>query len=215
MIILPRKTIETKLFMLDYADSKFLFVHHESGFITKRRFHEWIRTIFKPYLDRKRAEMGCTGRAVVLLDGCRCYVIEEMKDELAEANIELLTIPVHTSHILQSLNFGIFGVFKLFLRTRRRQTAASETGNLQSLQTRLRAMEYLHQQDIVHRDLKTLTSLLDNHNNAHVGGSGLSARRRSAAALALRTTLRRRFFSANCTAQRSASIPTQSCSGRC
>jgi serine/threonine protein kinase len=46
-------------------------------------------------------------------------------------------------------------------------------------------MEYLHRQDIVRRDLKTLNILLDRHNNAHVGDFGLSAGRRSAAALAL------------------------------
>jgi serine/threonine protein kinase len=46
-------------------------------------------------------------------------------------------------------------------------------------------MEYLHQQDIVHRDLKTLNILLDSHSNAYVGDFGLSAGRCSAAASAL------------------------------
>jgi serine/threonine protein kinase len=60
-------------------------------------------------------------------------------------------------------------------------------------------MEYLHQQDVVGRDLKTIAILLDSHNNSRVGDFDLSAARRSAAALALRTALRRRFFSANYT----------------
>jgi serine/threonine protein kinase len=76
-------------------------------------------------------------------------------------------------------------------------------------------MEYLHQQDIVHRDLRTPTILLNSHNNPHVGNFSVSPGRRSTAALALRTTLRRRFFGANCTTQRSASIPTELCFGRC
>jgi hypothetical protein len=41
-----------------------------------------------------------------------------MKDGLAEANIELLTIPAHMSHILQSVDLEIFGALKLFLRKR-------------------------------------------------------------------------------------------------
>jgi serine/threonine protein kinase len=76
-------------------------------------------------------------------------------------------------------------------------------------------MEYIRQQDIVHRDLKTLNILLDSHNNAYIGDFALSTGRRSTAASVRRTTLRRRFFNANYTAQRSLSIPTQLNSGRC
>jgi serine/threonine protein kinase len=86
---------------------------------------------------------------------------------------------------------GYPGVDTQYLRmTRRTQAVASETGNSQSLQTRSRAVEYLHQQNIVHRDLKTLNILLDSHNNAYIGDFRLTARRRSAAAFAFRTSLR-------------------------
>jgi hypothetical protein len=40
----------------------------------------------------------------------------EFVQALQEANIELLTIPVHMSHRLPSLDLGIFGVFNIFLR---------------------------------------------------------------------------------------------------
>jgi hypothetical protein len=81
--------------------------------------------------------------------------------------------------------------------TRRTLAAASDTGNLQPLWTRSRAMEFLHPQEIVHRDFKTFNILPNSHNSTYVGAFVPSARRRSAAALALRTTLRRRFFSEN------------------
>jgi hypothetical protein len=118
LIILPRKTIAKELEIMGYTEDKYMFVHQENGFITKARFQEWILKILIPYFERRRQETGYAGRALLLLDGCRCHKTDEIAAELQRANIELLIIPAHSSHMIQALDLGIFGVFKLFKKKR-------------------------------------------------------------------------------------------------
>jgi hypothetical protein len=116
MIVLPRKTIATELEMLGYTPEKYMLVHQENGFIPRKRFNEWTRVILIPHIAQRRRDSGYEGRAVLLLDGCKCHDTDELREERGRAEIHAVFIPPHTSHIIQALDLGIFGVFKLFCK---------------------------------------------------------------------------------------------------
>src|SRR5690606_10986127 len=82
----------------------------------KEIFGEWAKKLFIPILQSKREKFNCpTNKALLLLDGHSSRLNQDALDCLAQANVDVLTFPAHSSSILQPLDLVPFGVFKTLL----------------------------------------------------------------------------------------------------
>jgi hypothetical protein len=118
LIIVPRKTMAAEVEMAGYGPDQCLIVHQENGFITIRKFEQWIKEVLVPYIEERRKATGYKGKAILLLDGCKCNDIDGVEQRLQDKKIRVLTLSPHTSDQLQALDLGIFAVFKQFYKKR-------------------------------------------------------------------------------------------------
>ena len=104
-LIYPRKKAVSENFR-EGAVPGTLFKSTESGWITQEVYMEWFQWFI---------EVFPPARPVLLIeDGHGSHISIELI-ELARANeVYLLCLPVHTTHILQPLDVGVFKSFKTF-----------------------------------------------------------------------------------------------------
>lgn len=92
----------------------------EEGWITEKIFHDWVVKVFIPHVENRRKIWKLPQkRALLWLDGHSSRGSPEALQALIDANIELATIPSHTSHILQPLDCGVNRAMKQNMRNRR------------------------------------------------------------------------------------------------
>jgi transposase len=72
----------------------------------------WFRDIFLP---ETKPEIASLWR-ILLLDGVKSHVNEDLMQLAASNNVRLHYLPAHTSHITQPLDVGVFHVLKLRFR---------------------------------------------------------------------------------------------------
>jgi hypothetical protein len=81
--------------------------------VTREIFVEYLRAVLIPAVESNRSTAGCQNKpAILLCDNCASHCSNEVKRELAEHGILLLTYPPHTSHIFQVLDRLLFGCRK-------------------------------------------------------------------------------------------------------
>jgi hypothetical protein len=80
LLILPRKTIEKKLFEEDIAKKLAKFVYQEHYFIITIMFKEWCREVCLPELKSWREQFGYWGRAVLIMDVLTCHESNQMEN---------------------------------------------------------------------------------------------------------------------------------------
>jgi hypothetical protein len=74
---------------------------------------EYICTVLFPYVDELRSsEESADKEAVLLIDNCSVHVQGDTLQMLADHRIKVLTLPLHITHIFQSLHSSLFGNFK-------------------------------------------------------------------------------------------------------
>jgi hypothetical protein len=110
-IILPRKNFPFKL--KKYANM-FHWAGTGEGWVTAGIFAQWIEKVFVPYVQEKRD--GEDKPALLFLDGHSSHATSEAIELLLKHNIHAVTIPAHTSHVLQPLDRGVNALSKRFLR---------------------------------------------------------------------------------------------------
>ena len=123
---LPRPTVILPLQRLpalcDPVIDAFDFAGTETGWITIPVWSSWILTVFIPYVNAKRAAMTrgfsapMYGRSILFLDSHASRLDEYTHTQLEANGIIVVTIPSHTSHILQPLDCGINNALKFALR---------------------------------------------------------------------------------------------------
>ncbi|KAH7829928.1 putative DDE superfamily endonuclease [Monocercomonoides exilis] len=85
-----------------------------SSYFTKELFENWIEKVFIPHVNIKRMILpDIHAQAVLMLDGCRIHLSDNVLTRLANENILLLILPPNTTHLLQSLDLSIFSLWKL------------------------------------------------------------------------------------------------------
>ena len=118
-VILPLSTMPA---LSDAVMNSFDFSGSDTGWITIPIWSSWILTVFIPYVNAKRASMKTYftspqyGRALLFLDSHASRLDEYTHKMLGENGIVVVTIPSHSSHILQPLDCGINNAFKHSLR---------------------------------------------------------------------------------------------------
>ena len=85
----------------------------DSGWITEDIFGEWVNKVFIPHVNMRRHLLSCEqDRALLWLDGHSSRSSLSALEALRNARIDAITIPGHTSHVLQPLDAGVFRAFK-------------------------------------------------------------------------------------------------------
>ena len=112
MIVVPRKTLEVEVLRFGLTSDKVLFRYQCNGFINTTIFEDYIIEVLIPYLKSRKDQLGWEHHAVIILDNCSCHMSQKVADECENQNIILIFIPPHSSHLLQPLLIGIFGIHK-------------------------------------------------------------------------------------------------------
>ena len=95
----------------------------ENGWISTAIWESWVEECFIPEVQARRARFNLppNEKALLFADGHASRLSETAVALLTAANIQLVTLPAHCSHILQPLDCGIFNIFKLRLRAFKNQ----------------------------------------------------------------------------------------------
>jgi hypothetical protein len=87
-------------------------------FPTKKRYptgpamDDWVRTILIPYVAEARARLGQQITALLILDGLRSHSTGYTRNAFQEAQIRMIELPTHTTHLYQPFDLCLFGVAK-------------------------------------------------------------------------------------------------------
>ena len=95
----------------------------ENGWITRDIWEQWVERFFIPEVVKRRArhELDASEKALLFLDSHASRLSERALALLNAANITMVTLPAHCSHIIQPLDCGIFNIFKRRLLAFKRQ----------------------------------------------------------------------------------------------
>jgi len=95
----------------NYVDTKgkpIICFQTKKGYMEKEVFFEIMQKVFIPYVEKIRKENNLVGRrAVLVLDGHPSRYSEKTAELLKAANIILLILPSHSSHVTQPLDLGL------------------------------------------------------------------------------------------------------------
>ena len=112
-LITSRKTIDTDLFDLGYTNDVVKYYYQSKAFLTKRIFRAWIQDILIPYVIITRQQINQPNmKAILIMDNFSGHMDADSYNILQSNNITIITIPPHSSHLLQPLDLGIFGIVK-------------------------------------------------------------------------------------------------------
>lgn len=117
-IILPLKHFPQEL---DEMADSYHWAGHDSGWITEELFSQWVEKILIPHVSNVRNQHNLWHEpALLFLDGHGSRGSPDALDLLTYNNIVAVTIPSHSSHILQPMDCGINARYKSELRKAKR-----------------------------------------------------------------------------------------------
>ena len=99
--------------------SAFHWSGQSSGWITEQLFDGIIVNTFIPALQKKRNKMGLEMKdspCFLILDAHSSRASPNAIRALQEHNVHMITIPAHSSHMLQPLDLTVNGILKMELK---------------------------------------------------------------------------------------------------
>ena len=130
MIITSRKTLDKDLIQETNLTQKFVFMNTESGYMTEDGMICWIRTILKPYVEKRRAKIKKPNSPTILImDNCPSHRTERVQNAFNEIqNLFVLFLPPNSTHLLQPLDLFYFVQLKEnYQQTRRHKNLSKYT----------------------------------------------------------------------------------------
>lgn len=117
LVILPRKLFPEEL---SFCAKDFDWSGQDKGWMTKGIFSDWIVQIFVPFVEATRANNPSLSskQALLILDSHASRGSVDALHTLRSYDIDVATIPSHTSALLQPLDRGINRQFKRSLESR-------------------------------------------------------------------------------------------------
>jgi len=115
-IILPRENMRFLPTCLPVFPRTAIF-GNQSGWNTKMIFRKFIENIIER-IQKKRETTGYSGKALILCDNHTTRFDTESLEILAAANIMMVTLPPHTTHILQPIDLVLAHSFKSAYRSK-------------------------------------------------------------------------------------------------
>jgi hypothetical protein len=86
---------------------KWRFSTSNSGWTSDNHAYEWLTTFFEPETRRNDGK-----RRLLLLDGHGSHLMARFIAFCLDKSIDLVCLPLHTSHLLQPLDVGLFSPLK-------------------------------------------------------------------------------------------------------
>ena len=103
------------------------------AWMTATLFSHWISHFIR-CLERKEG-ISHNRRHLLILNGHNSHVTLKVVQKCREVGLDLLTLPSHTSHRLQSLDVGVFAPFKRYFKRYRDAWSVNNKGKEASKQT--------------------------------------------------------------------------------
>jgi len=98
-------------------DGKILPAGQESGWMDKKTFASWVEQFLEWRKSRNILnKLAPDAPFLLFIDSHTSRENSKVLEQLSLANVELVTFPSHTSHLLQPLDVGVFLHFKEFFR---------------------------------------------------------------------------------------------------
>jgi hypothetical protein len=95
------------------SDRDLTFKFNQKPYINACIFFDQIKTIVLPYIDTLRGLAVLTREvAALLMDNSSAHVNDDLICILSEANMRVITIAPHATHVFQILDLTLFGVLK-------------------------------------------------------------------------------------------------------
>lgn len=115
LVILPLVNLPENI---DPEDWKwFDWTGQKNGWIDKDIFDEYCTHVLIPNFLKRRAKLnGPDKRGLLVLDGHSSRINPELWKKFRAADIDVLVLPAHTSHVTQPLDLCVFSLFKRYLR---------------------------------------------------------------------------------------------------
>jgi hypothetical protein len=112
VIVIGRKTYEAELKQVGIRDTNSIIVSNGSGFVKGASFEPWAHEVFCPYVEQRRKDLGYSGPAFLIMDGCSSHFSDLLWDEFSFRGIVAVLLPPHTSDQIQPLDLVVFGLTK-------------------------------------------------------------------------------------------------------
>lgn len=114
---IPSLVILPKVYMPNELDYKkfpsFDWTGQKNGWIDKAIFEQYCLEVLIPQFERRAKELPRGNRqGLLILDGHNSRANSKVIKVFKEANIDVLVLPAHTSHITQPLDLCFFCIFK-------------------------------------------------------------------------------------------------------
>ena len=121
LIVTRNKTVSSLMFENGYTKENLILVSTPKGFVNEHVFAHWLREVFFPAVDERRAvlrrQLGTFDeKAILIIDGCKAHKLDPFRQLLVEKNITVVFLVPHSSHLTQPLDLGIFGRLKSLTR---------------------------------------------------------------------------------------------------
>ena len=114
VVIFKGQNVQTSWFEEDNLPN-WLIATSGKGWTTNEIAMRWLQEVFLPEtIPSTKDYRGMPRRRMLILDGHGSHAQLDFLWECRQANVELLFLPTHSSHILQHLDFGIFAPLKSF-----------------------------------------------------------------------------------------------------
>lgn len=85
----------------------------KKGYMTTNSMEYFLKNIVAPYVKEIRERMKVNHKCIIICDGCKSHFSDQITNILNEiGNIKFVTIPPHSSHLLQMLDVSVFGSLK-------------------------------------------------------------------------------------------------------
>jgi hypothetical protein len=97
VVIIGRKTIETELRLVGISQKRVLVVYQEHGFANMGIIDLWGDEVFFPHVYQTRLELGWTGPAILLLDGCSAHYSDHFHEQCSYYGVIPHFLPPHSS----------------------------------------------------------------------------------------------------------------------
>lgn len=105
-----------------WLENTFEWHQTPKGYMNHDSMFSWIKNILIPYVNERRAQLNDQNlHALLLFDGLKAHLMEDIKDELDSNGILTVQLPPHSSHLLQVLDVSIFSPMKTYYRNSKTQ----------------------------------------------------------------------------------------------
>jgi hypothetical protein len=111
-VIVDRATMEAEVGLYGHDSSDVFLASQENAFMMTRLFELWAREVFCPAVAQRLAEIGYTGRALLLLDGLGSHHPDEFLQTCGGQDIDVLFLVPHPSDQPQPLDVLTFTLMK-------------------------------------------------------------------------------------------------------